>query len=365
MSAPEAVGFLPQSDHEGAFGILAGRSAIDDVLEPGFDTRFPIVIGDPGSREGESTLGVIDGANAVESPEEGWQGEGAEGGTFAPPEVPEQAGAGATFGFRWEEAGEAEQAGFPRIAAVAGIGGQRIENGQDFREALHGPGVVLVSERSEHALPQGLSPAGGTSTDSEHVGFGAKPDQRGLLQEVADPFRRERLHGGGAVAGDPGRLKFAIAVDPFLEFLDGGIQEFAEGESGEGRIGFGRVPGDVENHIGVRGILEMTMGPPAGRMDIDLDVAGLGVGIADLHDSTEEVGSRFAVPEAWVEDAHGLFAGGDELFAAEALMRPDLLKPAFRGGTLPKGLVELQLGFAGFTPPKIKPLGQRHLLNGH
>lgn len=109
----------------------------------------------------------------------------------------------------------------------------------------------------------------------------------------------------------------------------------------------------------------VAVGFPAGGAQIDFDVAGFGFGGADLDDGAEEIGAGLMVPEAGVEDSDGLGLGGGELVATDALVGPDFLKPTFGGSALSEGLVEPELGFAGFPPPKIETLGQRHLLNGH
>ena len=121
----------------------------------------------------------------------------------------------------------------------------------------------------------------------------------------------------------------------------------------------------MQDHVGVGGVLEVSVGFPSGRMHINFDVAGLGVGVADLNDGLEEVGAGLVIPEAGMEDADGLGPYCDEVITADALVGPDFLKPALWRGPFPEGLVQLQLRFGGFPPPKVKPLGQRHLLNGH
>lgn len=365
MAAPEAVGIGAQGVHQGAFGVFGGGSAVDELLEPGGDSVLPVGIGDPGCGQSESALGMIGGAHPVEAPDEGRKGEGAECVAFPPPEVPKDAGACAPLGFGWQKAGEPEKAGFPGITRVPCVGGKGIERGEDFGQALHGPGIVLVAEGPEHAFAEGLAPTRGASASSEDMGFRVQSDQRGLLEEVADPFGRERLNGGGAVAGEPGGREIPRAVDPLAEFVEGRVEAVAEGQRRQRGLAFRRIPRDVEDHIGVGGILEMPMGFPSRRMHIDFDVAGFGIGVTDLDDGLEEVGAGLVIPEAGMEDANGLRAGGEEVIAADALVGPDFLKPALWRSPLSEGLVQLQLRFGGFPPPKVKPLGQRHLLNGH
>lgn len=328
MAAPEAVGIGSDGFGEGAFGV--GMEGTGE--EPGFEAGDPGGIGDPGGGDGEAALGMIDGADAVEAPEAGGEEGGIEGAAIAPPEVPEAAGIGAGLGFGGEEAAEAEEAGFPGFAGEVGIDGVIEGQGEDFREALHGPGVVLVAEGAEEAFPEGLLPAGGAGAGAEEEGLDLEPDEAGLAEEVSEGRGGEFSERGGAVTGEPGGRRVAGAADPGFEFVEGGIEEVTEDEGGEGGGMGGGVPDDMEDDVPVGGVAGVAMGLPAGRGEIDFDVAGdRGLG-APLEDGAEEVGAGLAVPEAGVEDDEGLAVGGLEAGTPDALMGPDFLKPTFWGG---------------------------------
>lgn len=191
VTAPEAIGIGAHGFHKSTFRILGSRAAIDELFEPFGDPTFPIFVGDPGGGEGEPALGMVDGTDAVETPDERWKGDGTECVAFPPPKVPKDAGARAAFRFRREEPGEAEEAGFPCIARVASVGGERFQGGKNLRQTLHGPGIVLVPKCSEDAFAEGLSPASGLSAGAENMGLRAKSDEGGLLEEVTNPFGRK------------------------------------------------------------------------------------------------------------------------------------------------------------------------------
>ncbi len=63
---------------------------------------------------------------------------------------------------------------------------------------------------------------------------------------------------------------------------------------------------------------------------INFDIAMAGQSISELDNSTPEVWPRFMIPEARVQNSHGLAIGRLEFIAPEPLMMPDELKQLLR-----------------------------------
>ena len=70
---------------------------------------------------------------------------------------------------------------------------------------------------------------------------------------------------------------------------------------------------------------------PAARAQIHLHVAGTRRIVADLNDRPAEIRPALSAGKTRVKNADGPLVGGQELFAAQALMLPDGLQQAFRG----------------------------------
>ena len=115
----------------------------------------------------------------------------------------------------------------------------------------------------------------------------------------------------------------------------------------------------MEADAGVGGVDGVTMLDPAGRVQIDLDIARDGCVRVELEQCPAEVGTGFAIPETGMEDGEGLAVDGVELVAVEALMTPDLLEGGLRGTGVGGGLAEGGSTGPGFTPAGIEIGGQR------
>lgn len=363
VTAPKAIGIGAEEGEQGGFGGGLGGGEVEiggQLLVPGFELGFPVAAGDPGCGQGEAALGVVGGANAVETPDFGGEEVGGETFAFAPPEVPETAGAGSFAGFGGEETGQAEQAGLPVFAGDFGIDGESAGFGQAFGDALHGPGVVLIAEGAEDGFPEGLVPADGAGAGAEVEGFGAEPDEGGLFEHGAEGIGAEALEGIAASAFEGGGGEFAGAADPGAEFVERGVELVVEDESGELDVAGGWIPDDVEDHVLVGGVTGVAVALPAGGFEVDFDIARDGFGAVDLEDGVKEIGAAFAVPEAGVENSDLPVFGGGQGIAAEALVGPDFLEPTFRGCRLARVVVERGFRSALGAPFEIGPSGAGH-----
>ena len=93
-----------------------------------------------------------------------------------------RAGAG---NLRRQQARHAQQA---RLPACEGVG-KAPQAREQFRNALHGPDVLLVTQRPEKPLPQRLFPAGLFGARLQLARLALKADPRGLMQQFAGLFR--------------------------------------------------------------------------------------------------------------------------------------------------------------------------------
>jgi len=73
----------------------------------------------------------------------------------------------------------------------------------------------------------------------------------------------------------------------------------------------------------------MAVRVPAARAQIHFHIAGTRCVVADLNHRATKVRSAFGTGEAGMENTDGLFIGGHEPVAAQALVLPDGLQQAF------------------------------------
>lgn len=89
------------------------------------------------------------------------------------------------------------------------------------------------------------------------------------------------------------------------------------------------VPNDTQNDVPERGIAIVTVCPPTAGIQVNFNVAGPGIGSAELHDGIAEVGSTFAIEKTWMQYADGVAGESAERFAMDTLVLPYGLQKSF------------------------------------
>ena len=158
--------------------------------EPFFQTSKKIVRGQPVRSEGETALGMIGGAQAVEAPEGFRQGETGKPFPIAPPKIPDlpeiffRAGGS----MRREKTGHSQKACLPGERCECGLPEFR----QGFGEAQKRPGIVFVTQGAKEAFPEGVFPSGVAGPGLQLGAFALQPDQGGLAEQFGN-FRRPEI----------------------------------------------------------------------------------------------------------------------------------------------------------------------------
>jgi S1-C subfamily serine protease len=138
-----------------------------------------------------------------------------------------------------------------------------------------------------------------------------------------------------------GERGFGEAAEPVFELRQGSVENVLEGEGWERLGGCGRgVPDNVEDDLTVGWVGGVAMLGPTGGLDVHLDIARAGGGVAQLKDGAAEVGAGLAVPEAGVKNQERPAVQGPQRLTAQSLMEPKVLEETFAGDAARRGLVE-------------------------
>ena len=247
---------------------------------------------------------------------------------------------------------------------------------EQFSQALHGPDVLLVTQRPKKPLPQRLFPAALPRARLQLAGLALETDARGLMQQFGGLFGCQlgqrsgarALQGGGPVLGRAG-------PGPLLDLGQRRVNKLFQGQGGHGmRSGPGAIPNHMQNHAGKRRIALVPVRLPVARNPVNFHVARTRRFLAELQDGPVEIGAGGAVPKAGMEHAQRLAVEGLQLPAPQPLMQPDALQEPFRGmGGIalpqekarlilrPPAGIEIGVGpghdhaFSGRRPPKSRP----------
>src|SRR5579862_6912225 len=183
MPGPEVIG----ADLEN-FKQRAGHFAVGELSRaPTFDSSRERVRGEPMSCQGNAAFGMVGGTLAVKTPGLARQHAVREFFALAPPIVPNgtevavRAGLGAGQ-FSGQETGTTQQACLQGERGTSSLKPTLAT----FRQALHGPDIVLVTERAEDAFPECLFPADVPGTSLKAAGFGTKTDLSRLQQQFTE-----------------------------------------------------------------------------------------------------------------------------------------------------------------------------------
>ena len=138
-------------------------------------------------REREPPLRMICRSQSVKLPDRARQGAVRKFISLTPPAIPDAAQIGVrTFlrpgQFRRQQAADAKQ---PRLKCKRRFCARRPVRAR-FRQILHRPGVVFVTERAEQPFPQSLLPAGVPRSRGKLRGLGLQTDARGLAQKFGE-----------------------------------------------------------------------------------------------------------------------------------------------------------------------------------
>jgi hypothetical protein len=178
---------------------------------------------------------------------------------------------------------------------------------EQFGDALHGPGVVFVPQRTEEALPECLFPANLSGPSAQLGGLGLQPHSGGLPEHFIELGRCQIAERSGASAHQQaGNFFRRLAADPGTEFVDGRIEQRTDGKRGEARINFRfGFPDHVQRYVAESGIAIVSVRPPAAGMQIDFHIAALRGRRVKLQNGIPEIGAAFVIPKAGMKNADG------------------------------------------------------------
>src|SRR5688572_21981870 len=178
--------------------------------------------------------------------------------------------------------------------------------------ASHGPHISLITKRRKESLPKRLLPAHLAGPRRYWFGFSAQASLGGLLQQLPELARSQTAQWRRALPSESFRQSFRIYTQPKSELRQRRVQRVLKRHRRNSPAAL-LFPRHMKNDVSIPRVSRMRMVLPAGRDEIDFNIARHRWCITHLNHCVEKVRSSFVVPETGMEHSNALAIGSFEL----------------------------------------------------